>query len=95
MDSDELARFAKRFRSGDFTALPKQPPKLGLSVLTAARQYKDAFAAAEAARRELVAQALRRLPEPREALAALNYLADSFHLPPFTEDDVAAAGGAS
>jgi hypothetical protein len=88
MDRDELRRFAKRFQDRMTFARPPQKPKLGLPLIETARRYQEAFTAAEIARRELAAHAVRRCPDPAEALDALNYLAQSFGLPPFTEDDV-------
>src|SRR5205085_714600 len=93
MDKDELRRFAKRFRDRHFTAGPQQKPKLGLPVLNAARHYRAVFGAAERARRDLAAAVAARHPDPTTALAALNHLADTFNLPPFTRDDLAPHGG--
>ncbi len=92
MSPDDLERFARRFAHPSFSAKPKQAPKLGLSVLQAARAYRAAFEAAESTRRSLVAEVLRRHPDPPTALDALAYLADSFDLPPFTRDDLTRGG---
>lgn len=95
MDPDELERFARRFRNrASFQAKPPQKPKIGLPLITAARNYKEAFDAAEAARRQMAAEAQKRCPDRKTALAALSHLAESFGLPPFTEDDIDRAGGA-
>jgi len=88
MDRDELRRFAKRFQDRMTFASPPPKPRLGLPLIETARDYRAAFEAAEAARRKLAAAAVRRSPDRADALEALNYLAQSFGLPPFTEDDV-------
>jgi hypothetical protein len=90
MHEDDLKRFGKRFKAQHFAPQPRQRPKLGLRVLNAARHYRAAFEAAEKARRELVATVVDRHSEPTVALAALNHLADTFNLPPFTDDDLTA-----
>jgi hypothetical protein len=54
-----------------------------------ARQYRELLDAAGEARRTLVAAAVRRAADDQAALAALNHLADSFNLPPFTDDELA------
>lgn len=89
MDPDELRRFARQFQDRmTFAARPRQRPKLGLPLLTASHHYRAALDAATVARRELVAKTLERTPDAQAALDALNLLADSFGLPPFTEAEV-------
>jgi hypothetical protein len=63
-------------------------PKICLSAIKAARRYHEAVAAATASRAELVEVAVRRAADRWAALAALNHLADSFGLPPFTVQEV-------
>jgi hypothetical protein len=72
------------------TGCSKHRPKISLGAIKAARRYHEALAAAEAARAELVAVAVRKAPDHWAALAALNHLADSFILPPFQIGEVAA-----
>ena len=89
MDRDELERFARRLRQR--SALPpRAKPKLriGLPLISAARRYREALDAADAARRELVAEALENSSDSQAALDAVNHLAERFRLPSFTEGDV-------
>ncbi|HEY1380846.1 MAG TPA: hypothetical protein VGF55_28855 [Gemmataceae bacterium] len=88
-DQPHAWQLAPRFRESDFVARPQRPPRLRLPALKAARAYHAARAAAAEARGRLVEEVLRRADSPAEALAALNHLAESFGLPPFTAADLA------
>ena len=70
------------------TGTSKHRPKVCLVAIKAARQYREVLDAAGESRRALVATAVERAADSRAALAALNHLADSFNLPPFTKDDL-------
>ena len=72
------------------TGHSKHRPKVCLEAIKAARRYEQSLLAAEAARVELVELAVRRAADRRAALAALNHLADSFGIPHFTFQEVAA-----
>jgi hypothetical protein len=72
------------------TGCSKHRPKISLGAIKAARRYSEALAAADAARADMIAVAVRKAPDRWAALAALNHLADSFVLPPFTVAEVAA-----
>jgi hypothetical protein len=72
------------------TGCSRHRPKISLGAIKAARRYHEALAAADAARAELVAVAVRKAPDRWSALAALNHLADSFVLPIFQFGEVAA-----
>jgi hypothetical protein len=94
MDSAELRNYSERLRDRMCqSAGPKRRPKMGLAAITAARAYKAAVDAAAEARRGLAAAAVDHSPDPNAALKALQYLAESFGLPPFTADDVKGADG--
>ncbi|HEX4589558.1 MAG TPA: hypothetical protein VH120_06495 [Gemmataceae bacterium] len=75
------------------TGCSKHRPKVCLSAIKAARRYHEAMAQAEADRVRLIDVAIRKAPDRWAALGALNHLADSFGLPPFTFAEVAAAAG--
>lgn len=89
MNDDILGRFFRRFRTDIAAARQRRKPKLGLPLLKAAGHYKAALDAAASARRDAVAVALGRCDNADDALAALNYLAESFGVPAFRRDDLA------
>jgi hypothetical protein len=87
-DDPQPQRRHYRDRMAD-TGTSKHRPKVCLVAIKAARQYREVLDAADAARRQLVAEAVRRAPDRKAALAVLNHLADSFRLPAFTPAEVA------
>jgi hypothetical protein len=88
VDDQPSWQMAPRFREADFVRRPAPTPRLGLSVLKAARAYAAALTAAAAGRDRLIATAARRGGCAGDTLAALNVLADSFDLPQFTAAEV-------
>jgi hypothetical protein len=86
---DPWNRFAPRFGMDGLEARPRQRPKLGLPLLKAARQYRDALDGSASDRRDLIAAALGRCGSAAAALHALNELAASFGLPAFDEAELA------
>jgi hypothetical protein len=92
MDTNDARPHARHYRDRmSDTACSKHRPKVCLDAIKAARHYQEALAATAVARGELVEIAVRRGADRRAALAALNHLADSFRLPEFTREEVAAA----
>jgi hypothetical protein len=91
MDSNDARPHARHYRDRmTDTAQSKHRPKVCLGAIKAARLYQEALLAAALARGDLIELAVRRGADRRAALAALNHLADSFGLPPFTTAEVAA-----
>jgi hypothetical protein len=94
MDHNDARPHGRHFRDRMAeTGCSKHRPKICLGMIKGARNYHDARAAAEAARRELLDVAVRKSADPRAALAALNHLADAFGFPPFTGRDIAGVDG--
>jgi hypothetical protein len=87
-DDPQPQRRHYRDRMAD-TGTSKHRPKVCLVAIKAARQYREMLDAADAARRQLVAEAVRRAPDRKAALAVLNHLADSFRLPAFKPAELA------
>ena len=77
---------SKRFH--DDMLKPKKRPRLGLPILVAARDYKKKAIAAVEARRELVAEVLRRTEDRVTALETLQLVAKEFGLPDFTDSEI-------
>jgi hypothetical protein len=91
MDTNDARPQSRHYRDRMTDTAPcKHRPKVCLVAIKAARHYQEALAAAALARAELVEIAVRRGADGRAALAALNHLADSFGLPHFTSEEVAA-----
>ncbi len=88
MTNDPLSRFACRFSSEDIDRPARQKPKLGLQLLKAARQYREALDSAASARRDLIAAVVVRCEDEAGALNALNHLAETFGTPGFIRDDL-------
>ncbi|MFL5328735.1 MAG: hypothetical protein ACJ8C4_07450 [Gemmataceae bacterium] len=76
----------KRFH--DDMLKPKKRPRLSLPVLVAARDYKKKIAAAVLARRELVAEVVKRTDGRVAALETLRLIAEEFGLSPFSDSDI-------
>jgi hypothetical protein len=94
MDYNDFPRPARHYRDRMAeTGTCRHRPKICLTAIKAARAYQEALAAAAAARAELVELAVTKAADRRSALAALNHLADSFKLPPFTVREVHDASG--
>lgn len=88
MTNDPLSRFACRFTPEVLDRPARQKPKLGLAVLKAARQYREALDSAASARRDLIAAAAVRCSDEVAALDALNHLAETFGTPGFGRDEL-------
>jgi hypothetical protein len=89
MDRDETRPPHRHFRNRmTETGMSRHRPKVCLVAIKAARQYREALDAANEARRALIAATVRRAPDARAALAALNHLADSFQLPLFADEEL-------